>query len=114
MSQFTNFKSVFYFALLIKLCWFKLCDGAHRLAGTFPAEVASGCFGFLPHSKDMPVRLIDDSKLPIAVNVTMNGCLSLYVGPVNCEAASRPMSAENLALPDPAQDKWCRQWMDAG
>ncbi len=28
------------------------------------------------------VRLIGDSKLPVGVNVSVGGCLSLYVGPV--------------------------------
>ena len=30
----------------------------------------------------MQVRLIGDSKLPVGVNVSVSGCLSLYVGPV--------------------------------
>ncbi len=37
---------------------------------------------FLPQSQDMQVRLIGDSKLPVGVNVSVNGCLSLYVSPV--------------------------------
>lgn len=30
------------------------------------------CFGFLSHTKNMQVRLIDDSKLPVGVNVCVN------------------------------------------
>ncbi len=33
--------------------------------------------GFLPQSKDMQVMLSGDSKLPVVVNVSVNGCLSL-------------------------------------
>jgi len=36
---------------------------------------------FPPQSKDMQVRLIGDSKLPIGVKASMNGCLSLSVSP---------------------------------
>ncbi len=32
--------------------------------------------------KDMQVRLTGDSKLAVGVNVSVSGCLSLYVGPV--------------------------------
>lgn len=32
-------------------------------------------FGFLPQTKNMQVRLIGDSKLPIGVNVSVNGCV---------------------------------------
>ena len=38
----------------------------------------------------MQVRLLVDSKLPICVNVSVNGCLSLYVGPSLVTPASRP------------------------
>ncbi len=44
--------------------------------------VPSGSSGLLPRSKDMQVRLIGDSKSPVGVNVSVNGCLSLYVSPV--------------------------------
>ena len=39
--------------------------------------------GFLPHLKNMQtgVRLIDQSKLPVDVNMNVDGCLSLYVSP---------------------------------
>ncbi len=47
-----------------------------------PAWVVSGYSGFLPQSKDMQVRLLGDSKLPVYVNVSVSDCLSLYVGPV--------------------------------
>ncbi len=33
--------------------------------------------GFFPQSKDMQVRLTGDLKLPIGVNVSVSGCLSL-------------------------------------
>merc|ERR1712035_185044 len=46
-----------------------------------PAWVLSGYSGFLPQSKDMHVRLIGDSKLSVGVNVRVNGCSSLCVGP---------------------------------
>ncbi len=29
-----------------------------------------------------PVRLFGESKLPVGVNVSVNGCLSLYVSPL--------------------------------
>ena len=45
------------------------------------AWVYSGCSGFLPHSKNKQVRWIVDSKLPVGVNVSVNGCLSLCVSP---------------------------------
>ncbi len=45
------------------------------------AWVPSGYSGFPPLSKDMQIRLIGDSKLPAGVNVSVNGCLSLYVSP---------------------------------
>ncbi len=47
-----------------------------------PAWVFSMYSGFLPQSKDMQVRLIGNYKLPVGVNVSVSGCLSLYVGPV--------------------------------
>merc|ERR1712035_272647 len=46
-----------------------------------PAWVLSGYSGFLPQSKDMHVRLIGNSKLSVGVNVRLNGCSSLCVGP---------------------------------
>ncbi len=39
-------------------------------------------YGKSPQSKDMQVRLIGDSKLPVGVHVSVSGCLSLYVCPV--------------------------------
>ncbi len=48
--------------------------------------VPSGYSGFVPQSKDMQVGLIGDCKLPVGMNVSVNGCLSLYVSPaVNCQ-----------------------------
>ncbi len=38
--------------------------------------------GFLPQSTDMQVSSTCDSNLPVDVNVSMNGCLSLCVLPV--------------------------------
>ena len=40
------------------------------------AWVLSGYSGFLPPSKNMHVRLIDDSKLSLGVSVRVCGCLS--------------------------------------
>lgn len=37
--------------------------------------VPSGCAYFLPHAKDMQVRVNGDSKLPEGVNVSVYGCL---------------------------------------
>ena len=47
------------------------------------AWVFSGSSGFLPHPKNMQSgsRLTGDPKLPIDVNVSVDGCLSLYVSP---------------------------------
>ncbi len=44
--------------------------------------VFSGYSSFLPQSKDMQVRLTGDSKFPVGVNMSVSGCLSLYVGPM--------------------------------
>lgn len=33
------------------------------------------CSGFLPHFKDLKVRLISDSKMAVGVNVSVNGYL---------------------------------------
>ena len=43
--------------------------------------VFSRFFGFLPHSTNMQneVDLIGDSKLPLSVNVSVDGCCSLHV-----------------------------------
>ncbi len=38
--------------------------------------------GVLLKSRDMQVRLTGGSKLPVGVNVSVNGCLSLCVSPV--------------------------------
>ncbi len=43
--------------------------------GPFCVEFAC----FLPQSKDMQVRLTGDSKMPVGVDVSLSGCLSLYV-----------------------------------
>ena len=45
------------------------------------AWVYSMYSGFLPHPKNMLSgdRLIGDSKLPVGVNVSVDGCLSVYV-----------------------------------
>ncbi len=48
----------------------------------FRAWVPSEYSGFLLQSKDVLVRLIGDSKLPLGVNVSISGCLFLYVSPV--------------------------------
>ncbi len=44
--------------------------------------VPSGNASVLPQSKDMQATLTGDSKLPVGVNVSMNGCFSLYVSHV--------------------------------
>ena len=41
------------------------------------AWVSSGYSGFLPQSKDMHVRLIGDSKLPVGVIESVRGCLCM-------------------------------------
>ena len=46
------------------------------------AWVLSRYSGFLPQSKDMQRnRLINNSKLPVGVNLSMSGCLSLCTSP---------------------------------
>ncbi len=55
---------------LVWNCW---------VAWAFMCGVYIFCSGFLPQTEDMQVRLIHDSKLPVGVNVSMNGCLSLCV-----------------------------------
>lgn len=47
-----------------------------------PAWVFSRYFGFLLQSKDMTVRSTGHSKLSVGVNVSINGCLFLYICPV--------------------------------
>ncbi len=47
------------------------------------SNTTAGCsFSACLLSRDMQVRLTDDSKLPVDMNVSMNGCLSLCVSPV--------------------------------
>ncbi len=56
--------------------------------GPFCVEFVCSCLrGFspgTPASSHNPktCRLIGDSKLPVGVNVSVSGCLSLYIGPV--------------------------------
>ncbi len=84
------------------------------------AWVLSGYSSFLPQSKDMQFRLIGDSKLPVGVNVSVNGCLSLYVSPaVNWRLVQgvphpHPMLAGIGSSPPgyPAKDKPLRKWMN--
>lgn len=66
---------------LALLLWVQTC----RPAGAFLCEVhvlsvsvwvSSVCPGLLPVSNDMHVRVIGDSKSPVAVNVCMKTCLS--------------------------------------
>ncbi len=60
------------------------------------------CSCFLPQSKDMRVRLIGDSKLPVGVSVS--GCLSLYVGPAT---DWRPVQGTSPApAPPPTLTDW--------
>ncbi len=62
--------SGFESAFLCGVCVFSPCVGFF-----------SGYSGF-SQPKDMQVRLIGDSKLPVALNASVNGCLSLCVNPV--------------------------------
>ena len=41
--------------------------------------VLSGYSDFLPQTKNMPIRLIGDSKLPVGVNVSVTDGLSLHM-----------------------------------
>ena len=65
--------------------------------------VFSGYSSFLPQSKHMQtgVRLIGDSKLPVGVNVTMNGC--------SCSSALR--YAGDLSRMYPSS---CPMWAGSG
>lgn len=75
------------------------------LTGPFPvwtfyilhvsARAHSGNSGFLPQSKDMQARLTGYSKLPIGVNVSVNGCL--YMSKVY--TAARTMTAGIFSHP---------------
>ena len=61
------------------------------------AWVVSKYSGFLPQSKDMQRdRLIDDSKLPVGMNASVSGCLSLCVSPagdlVTCPGCAPPLA----------------------
>lgn len=48
-----------------------------------PPTVGSSRYScFLPQSRDIKVGLIGDSKLPVGVNVSVNGCLPLCVSPL--------------------------------
>lgn len=55
----------------------KIDLGLNPWVGTFLCGVRRYS-GFPPPSNDMFVRLTVDSKLPIGVNMSVNGCLSLY------------------------------------
>ncbi len=65
------------------------------------AWVSSGCF---PHSSKT-CRRTGESKFPVGVTVSMNGCLSLYVSPVvnwqlvQGESRPCPMSAGFGSIP---------------
>lgn len=55
------------------------------------------CLGFLPQSKDMQISimLIGDSnglELTIGVNVSVDGCLSLYNRPCDMLATCPPLA----------------------
>ena len=85
--------------------------------------VLSGYSGFLPPSKNMHVRLIDDSKLSLGVSVSVCGCLSCLslCGPV---MDWRPVQGVPLLSPDDCWDRLqpprdltdglsgYRKWMD--
>ena len=86
------------------------------------AWVLSGYFGFLPPSKNMHVRLIDDSKLSLGVSVSMHGCLSRLslCGPVmdwrsvqGVPCLSPEDCLDRLQPPrDPTDGLSGRKWMD--
>ena len=85
-----------YRVFLCGVCMFSLC--LHGFLWVF-----SRYSGFSPKTCELKVSwLIGHSKLPQSVNVSVGGCLSLYVSPVMkqwlVQAAQRPW--------DPYQDKW--------
>ncbi|MEQ2244972.1 hypothetical protein ILYODFUR_022712 [Ilyodon furcidens] len=62
------------------------------------AWVLTGYSGFLPQSKNMTVRLIGLSKLPIGVNECVHGCLSCMS--LCCPAMDwRPVQGVHRLLP---------------
>ncbi len=71
------------------------------LRGFSPGTLASS--GFLPQSRDMQVRLI-------GVNVSVSGCLSLYVDPVT---DWRPVQGVPRRSPNDSWD-WLQQPRDPG
>lgn len=79
---------------------FKPGAGALLSLHARPARVSSGCSGFLSQSKDKQIRLIDDSKLAVGVNVSMNGCLSLC-HPCDWLAASPLAQYQQWSVPAP-------------
>ncbi len=69
--------------------WLVLSRHSKKVLGSNPPANCGVCMFSLclhgtPASSHSPktCRLIGDSKLPIGVNVSVSGCLSLYVGPV--------------------------------
>lgn len=73
---------------------------------SFPAWVLSRYSSFLPQSKNMQGRLTSDFKLPVGVNMTVNGCLSLHMLALRLTGdlsrmypSSCPMSAEICSTP---------------
>lgn len=60
---------------------------------------------YLPQSKDLQekVRLISSSKLPVGVNVSLSGCLTLYV---SCVMNWRLVQAG--CTPPPPNISWAR------
>ena len=48
----------------------------------FESELRRFCAEFACSPRVRMGRLIGDSKLPVGVNVSVNGCSSLYVSPV--------------------------------
>lgn len=80
-------------------------------------RVHSGCFGFLPQSKDTQVRLTDDSNLSAGINVC-GSFLSLRISPVMTWQPIQGLPCCSQ-LQDPAKDKhlqithiWMDGWMD--
>ncbi len=76
--------TIFLFALHCRLLanrfWVQFPAGADPFCVSLhvlpvSAWVPSGCSAFLPQSKDMQIN--GWSKLPVGVNVSVNGCLSL-------------------------------------
>ena len=74
-----------------------LCGVCMLFSCIWGMRVSSRYSGFLPHSKDMQVRLIARSKLPVGMSVWVNGVWALWwignLSRVGCIPVSPPMHA---------------------